>query len=355
MAEISLCMIVRDEEDVLRRCLESAAPLVDEIIIADTGSKDKTCEIAREFTDQVYHFDWCDDFAAARNFAFSKASKPFCMWLDADDVILPEDQQKFLARKGELEQADVVMMPYHTGFDEAGRVVYTFDRERIVRNSPQYRWQGRIHEVIVPAGRIVLWEAAVTHKKLRVHDPDRNLRIFEAMRAAGEEFSARDQYYYGRELMFHHRIEEAKQVLEAFLSHPEGWVENKISACQDLARCHREAGDPGLAMQAVCRAFLYDIPRPVGCCQLGDYFRERGQYENAIFWYHLALSMKVKARGSFEQPDYEGYIPYLQLCVCYDRLGRHETARRCNRLAWELKPDSEICAGNEAYFQSILP
>ena len=100
MAEISLCMIVRDEEDVLRRCLESAVPLVDEIIIADTGSKDKTCEIAREFTDQVYHFDWCDDFAAARNFAFSKASKPFCMWLDADDVILPEDQQKFLARKG---------------------------------------------------------------------------------------------------------------------------------------------------------------------------------------------------------------------------------------------------------------
>ena len=138
-----------------------------------------------------------------------------------------------------VPQADVVMMPYHTGFDEAGRVVYTFDRERIVRNSPRYRWQGRIHEVIVPAGRIVLWEAAVTHKKLRVHDPDRNLRIFEAMRAAGEEFSARDQYYYGRELMFHHRIEEAKQVLEAFLSRPEGWVENKISACQDLARCHR--------------------------------------------------------------------------------------------------------------------
>lgn len=79
MTTISLCMIVRDEEEVLARCLDSAAGIADEIIIVDTGSVDRTMEIAREYTDQVYSFTWIDDFAAARNYAFSLASSEFCM------------------------------------------------------------------------------------------------------------------------------------------------------------------------------------------------------------------------------------------------------------------------------------
>ena len=87
MVTLSLCMIVRDEEDVLGRCLESVKDLADEIIIVDTGSSDRTKEIAAYYTDRIYDFEWCDDFSAARNFAFSKGTKDFLMWLDADDVI----------------------------------------------------------------------------------------------------------------------------------------------------------------------------------------------------------------------------------------------------------------------------
>ena len=72
MVTISLCMIVRNEEDVLERYLKSIADVVDEIIIVDTGSVDKTKEIAKKFTDHIYDFPWVDDFSAARNFAFSK-------------------------------------------------------------------------------------------------------------------------------------------------------------------------------------------------------------------------------------------------------------------------------------------
>ena len=94
MSAISLCMIVRDEEDVLERCLSSVADLVDEIIIVDTGSQDRTREIARKFTDHVLEFPWVDDFAAARNFSFSQAACEYSMWLDADDVIdLPEREK----------------------------------------------------------------------------------------------------------------------------------------------------------------------------------------------------------------------------------------------------------------------
>ena len=92
---ISLCMIVKNEEDVLARCLDSAAPIADEIIIVDTGSEDKTTEIALSYTDKVYRFKWCDDFAAARNFSFSKATMEYCMWLDADDVITEDNLKLF--------------------------------------------------------------------------------------------------------------------------------------------------------------------------------------------------------------------------------------------------------------------
>ena len=80
-------MIVKNEEKVLARCLESVKDIVDEIIIVDTGSNDKTKEIAYRYTQNVYDFEWAQDFSAARNYSFSKATKDYQMWLDADDII----------------------------------------------------------------------------------------------------------------------------------------------------------------------------------------------------------------------------------------------------------------------------
>ena len=81
MAELSLCMIVRDEEAVLERCLESVSDAVEEIIIVDTGSVDRTKEIAAKFTEHIYDMPWKGDFSAARNFAFAKATKEYLLWL----------------------------------------------------------------------------------------------------------------------------------------------------------------------------------------------------------------------------------------------------------------------------------
>ena len=118
MISVSLCMIVKNEEDVLERCLTSAAALADEIIIVDTGSTDRTKEIAARFTSLIFDFPWRDDFAAARNESFAHASMDYCMWLDADDVLLEADQAVFLALKETLDPAvSVVMAPYHTVFD----------------------------------------------------------------------------------------------------------------------------------------------------------------------------------------------------------------------------------------------
>lgn len=87
-------MIVRNEEEVIERCLKSICDLVDEIIIVDTGSTDKTKQIVSKYTDKIYDFEWVNDFAKARNYSFSKATKDYILWLDADDVILEEDRKK---------------------------------------------------------------------------------------------------------------------------------------------------------------------------------------------------------------------------------------------------------------------
>lgn len=86
MIEISLCMIVKNEEKILARCLDSVADLVDEIVIVDTGSTDATKKIAANYTDKIYDFTWVDDFSAARNFAFSKAEKDYIYTADADEM-----------------------------------------------------------------------------------------------------------------------------------------------------------------------------------------------------------------------------------------------------------------------------
>ena len=105
------------------------------IVIVDTGSKDKTKEKALQYTDKIYDYSWQDDFSAARNFSLAKGTKDFLMWLDADDVISADDAGKFKRLKETLESdTDMVMMPYITAFDESGKAVFSYYRERIFRN-----------------------------------------------------------------------------------------------------------------------------------------------------------------------------------------------------------------------------
>ena len=94
MAKVSLTMIVRNEEQNLPRCLESVRGLFDEIVVVDTGSTDRTKEIAAGFGARVFDFAWIDDFAAARNVALDHATGDYAFWLDADDVIEPPERDK---------------------------------------------------------------------------------------------------------------------------------------------------------------------------------------------------------------------------------------------------------------------
>ncbi len=182
MITISLCMIVKNEEDVIERCLKCAKEIADEIIIVDTGSTDSTVEIASRYTNQIYYFDWVDDFSKARNYSFSKATKDYIMWLDADDIILEKDLMQFKLLKNTLEPSiDMVMMKYNVAFDENNNPTLTYYRERLVSRKKNHQWISPIHEVISPSGNIIYSDIAISHKKLHPSDKFRNLKIFNKM------------------------------------------------------------------------------------------------------------------------------------------------------------------------------
>ena len=104
MSSLSLCMIVKNEEAVLERILKPISEIMDEILIADTGSSDRTKEIAEQYTSQVFDFAWCDDFSAARNFLVEKVRTDYWMWLDADDILDEKNLKKLKLLKASLDK-----------------------------------------------------------------------------------------------------------------------------------------------------------------------------------------------------------------------------------------------------------
>lgn len=355
MATISLCMIVKNEEKHIARCLDSVAGLVDEIIVVDTGSTDRTVEIVSGYTPKVYSRPWTDDFSDARNYSFSKATMDYCMWMDADDVLEETEKEKFLQLKQSLSpDTDIVMMKYHTAFDEAGMPSFSYFRERWIRNSSRYRWAGAVHEVITPGGKVLYSDIAICHRKTGAGDPDRNLRIYRKMLAEGKVLESRQQYYYGRELYYHGQYEEAVSVFEQFLLSPEGWIENKIEACSVCAGCYMRLGKEQAALTTLLRSMSFDLPRAELCCEIGKYFLEHGNYHIAVYWYEAALhTPRNECAGGFVLPDCYDYVPLLQLCVCYDKMGDRQKAKEYNERAGACKPYSKAYLYNKQYFDSL--
>jgi tetratricopeptide (TPR) repeat protein len=145
---LTLAMIVKDEQEHLGGCLEAAAPWVDQLVVVDTGSTDRTVEIAREHGAEVLHHAWTGDFAAARNVSFEAATCDWVMYLDADEVLVDGEGPKLRELLGHVwREAFFLVETNYTGSIEDGTAV-THNALRIFRNRPEYRFEGRMHEQI---------------------------------------------------------------------------------------------------------------------------------------------------------------------------------------------------------------
>lgn len=349
--KLSVCLIVRDEEDVLERCLICARMFADEIVVVDTGSKDKTREIAVRLADKVYDFEWLDDFSAARNFAFEKASGDMLMWLDADDVVIIEDAEKICQLKNLESPADIYMCDYVLSHDADLNPIFSYKRERIFLKSKGYRWVGRVHEVIVPSGRVENVDIRVYHKKEKAAPSGRNLNIYNKMIGEGEALSPREQFYYARELMYNGFTEKAIAEFEKFLALKNAWVENKIQACIDMAGCYEKQALAEQERLALFRSFEYAPPRSEALCRIGNSFLRSGRHGEAIFYFKLALSQAESiGEGAFVERELHDFIPALQLCYIYSLLGDYENSYKYHLISKSLKPSDPAVLHNEEFF-----
>ncbi|WP_019122718.1 glycosyltransferase [Brevibacillus massiliensis] len=355
MVSISLCMIVKNEQETLARCLETVKDLVDEIVIVDTGSTDRTKEIASRYTKKIYDFNWIDDFSAARNFSFAKATKDYIMWLDADDVLLPADREKLSRLKRQLDPAaDAVTMEYDYAFDDQGNVTFKVKRTRLVKREKQFQWRGVVHEDLIVSGRVIETDIVVTHKQMH-RFTDRNLKIFEKQLRDGKELTPQDLLNYAMELYHNQRFEQAKEYFLRFMEVENIDSDYKVLACNHLAECYNQLGDREREWEYLLKSFQYDIPRPEFCCRIALRMMDQKKDRQAVFWCKLALDLPVPERQqltTFE--SCRTWLPHIYLSICYYRLGDYELSYQHTKTALTYRPNDEDLQHNLYVLEELI-
>lgn len=293
MATFSLCMIVKDEEQVLCRCLDSLVSCMDEIIIVDTGSTDRTKEIAGRYTNQIYDFTWTGSFADARNFAASKATKEYIYTADADEYLEIEDQRKLLELKSVLlPEIEIVQMLYCTSSEY--NTLYNFEKEyrpKLYRRQREFVWIDPIHETLRLDPVVFDSEIEIQHRPTSIHT-HRDLSALWDMHARGIRLSAKLHHMYAMELFHSGTAEEflhAESVFLDTLNQPDRSQDELREAICVLTRGYRLNGDMVHFLAYAMRDAVMD-PSAELCCELGAYFEDQGELAEAAMWYQNALT-----------------------------------------------------------------
>ncbi|MEG0774525.1 glycosyltransferase family 2 protein [Clostridium sp.] len=350
MISISLCMIVKNEEKLLSKCLDGIKELVDEIVIVDTGSTDRTIEIAKKYTNSIYNFQWVNDFSAARNFAFSKATKEYIFWLDADDIITEDNKEKFKTLKQELSNdIDYVTAIYDYSISDDGKVLTSFRLNRIVKNFKGFYWHNIIHEDLIAWGNKIDSAIHLTHLKNH-YDCERNINFIRQKMNSGYFLTHKENLLYGQELFYAKYYDDTIRVFKNYLKHLEGTLSDRRYACRMLSNCYDIKGDYENALSYLIDCFKYGPPYDYELYKLATFLQSEKRYEEAIYWYKHLISCPDLNN------DYENWIKYLphqQLCCCYYELGDLDNSNKHNEMAANFNPNDPYVVENRQLFKSL--
>ncbi|MCR5389288.1 MAG: glycosyltransferase family 2 protein [Lachnospiraceae bacterium] len=305
MALVTLCMIVKNEEAVLERCLKSFAPVADEIVIVDTGSTDRTKEIAAAYTDKIYDFAWVDDFSAARNFAFSKCTKEYIYSADADEVLDDENRERFLLLKENLlPEIEIVQMWYINRHDF--RTTENFERDlrpKLYRRERHFTWIEPVHETVRLEPVVFDSDIEILHMPVSAHQ-GRDFGIFKKLSAGEEGMSGKLRHMYAKELLLSGSAEDfadaalffKKEFYETAMDTSE-----KSEVCAVLTHHYRLAGDKDEFFKWALKNISMS-PCSEVCMELGNFYFDKGDVDEAAVWYVNAAEetepvLKAQARS----------------------------------------------------------
>lgn len=321
--KFSLCMIVKNESAVLRNCLDSLKDIMDEIIIVDTGSTDDTKKIAAEYTPYVYDYTWHDDFAAARNFAFSKATGDYIYSADADEVIDAANQDKLKAlKRAMLPEVEIVQMVYVT--EQINHPTENFARDlrpKLFKRLRQFTWIEPIHETINIDPVVYDSDIEILHRPQGNHS-SRDFVVFEKIIQEKGVLSDRLMGMYLRELYkagTEEDLEKAKRFLEKSL--PAKRAQGKDLLCRQmiavLLKTYRQMDNP-VGMLKISLSAEATVPSAEMCMELGYYFMKKEDFEEAAEWFHRAgfdCESEIDVASS-------GTSAFMALSLCFRKLAK---------------------------------
>lgn len=354
MVTISLCIIVKDEEEVISRCLSSIEEVVDEIIVVDTGSSDNTKEIAAAFTNNIYDFKWQDDFSKARNFSFSKATKDYIFWIDADEFLDIKNKEKMLELKEKIcDEIDIISMQTCLCKDNVCNPQMVSRRNRIVKRNKGFKWVGNIHEYLDVSGNCYDSEIMIIHQKLKKEN-DRNLQIYRNMISNGVDLNDRDLLYFGKELFYNKKFDEAINILSTYIE-KDVWKEDKVDALCKIAECYLFKDDPKQARKYLYKTFEYVEPRGEILYDIANSFEIEQKYTQAIRWYEIILELPISddCNKCINLSCYR-LKPHLNLCYCYYEIDNLQKAYYHHLKCLQIEPNNPCVISNDKYFNSII-
>lgn len=338
MITISLCMIVKNEEKILDRCLSCIADLMDEIIVVDTGSFDRTKEIAAKYTDKIYDFQWVEDFSAARNYAFSKATGDYIYSADADEILDELNRQRFRILKENIYPEIEIVQMYYCNQLKYG-TVYNYDKEyrpKLFKRVREFVWIDPIHETVRTKPLVFDSDIEIIHEQEESH-ARRDLEAFRRLCGKESLLSSRLRNLYARELFIAGETEDFLQAGEYFerICEEDSIAEEELmEALCVAAKAARLGGKVQkflkYAMKAVASESCAEI-----CLELGYYYLEEEDYHEAVVWFYNAAF----ETESILDIHCSGDKALLGMAECYKLSGLEEQEREYRELAANWKPE----------------
>ena len=364
---VSLTMIVRDEEENLPACLGSTVGLFDEIVVVDTGSKDRTVEVALSFGAKVFEFAWVDDFAAARNVALGHATGDYTFWLDADDVVEPGQFERLHAlfdRLGEhADEPTAYVVRCSCDADATGNGATVVDHIRLFPRRPDVRWAYRVHEQILPAlrkaGIPVRW-SDVTVRHTGYVDPAIRARKLGRDHALLEAELARDPsepfvlFNLAGIALERARWGEALDYLRRSLANsaPSDSITRKLHAM--IARTHQALGDTEAAL-AACSAGLAQDPEDAELLfRRAVLHRRCGDPTQAEACWRRVLTLQRPEKFSSVDPGIYGHLTRRNLASLAEERGDlDEAARLWAEVLGECPGDGHALAAHRRLAEAL--
>lgn len=350
MATLSICVIAKNESEVIGRCLDCVKSFADEIVVVDTGSTDNTKEIASRYTDKVFDFKWIDDFSAARNFSFGKATMDYIMWLDCDDVIDEENQKAIYEFKQMLNSlnCDTFMAKYDCGY------IVNLVVRIIKRGSCQ--WVGFVHEYLASESERICLDFTITHSKPKSsieRDVGRNIKIFQSKLNENAEFTTRDILYFAKELYCHGCYSTALQWFNKYFNRPDTWLEDCIEATRMKADILGNEGNVDEMITFLAQSIVkYGMNNHLLYnCGLALYNTKKYS-EASMYFLAVVNGLGTDSQYFHENADFT-FSSLIWLSCCYWYSGDKVTGKRFHELAKAIHPDSPTIQTNEAFFGTV--